>query len=66
MRSIAELGMRSSQVWMISIAELGMRSDQVWMRSIADLWMPIATVLDLIPASSDTVESEGRKMKQFE
>ncbi len=24
----------------------------------------VATVLDLIPASSDTVESEGRQMKQ--
>jgi len=47
-----------------------MRSSRVWMRSIAE-WLErlianavVTTVLGSIPASSDTVESEGRQMKQ--
>jgi hypothetical protein len=47
-----------------------MRSSRVWMRSIAE-WLErlianavVTTVLGSIPASSETVESEGRHMKQ--
>jgi hypothetical protein len=53
--------MRSSRVWM--------KSSRVWVRSIAE-WLErlavnvkAATVLDLIPASSDTEDSEGWQIK---
>ncbi len=76
MRS-SRVWMRSSRVWMRS-SRVWMRSSRVWMRS-SRLWMRssrvvrasdsqcrmVSTVLDSIsPASSDTVESEGRQMKQ--
>jgi hypothetical protein len=61
--------MRSSRVWM--------RSRLVWVRDLAEFRWDLAellerlavntkaaTVLGSIPASSDTVESEGRQMKQ--
>ncbi len=54
--------MRSSRVWM--------RSSRGWMRSIAEFLERLAvnakgaTVMGSIPESSDTVESEGRQMKQ--
>ncbi len=50
--------------------KLQVRSSRVWMSSIAD-WLErlvanakVTTVLGSIPASSDTVESEGPQMKQ--
>ncbi len=76
MRSRRE-GMRSSRVWGWDLAELGMRSRREGMRS-SRVWgwdlaerlerltanAKVATVLGSIPASSGTVESEGRQMKQ--
>ncbi len=49
-------GMRSSRLWM--------RSSRVWMRSsrvvrASDSIAKVATVMDSIPASSDTMEFEG-------
>jgi len=38
---------------------------QKWMRSSRVVNAKVATVLGSIPASSDTVESEGRQMKQY-
>ncbi len=56
--------MRSSRVWM--------RSSRVWMWYSRAEWLErltanavVATVLGSIPASSDTVGSEGRQMKQW-
>ncbi len=36
-----------------------------WMRSRRVVNAKVATVLGPIPASSDTVESEGRQMRQY-
>jgi hypothetical protein len=48
-----------------------MTSSRVWMRFSPSAWLErltvnavVATVLGSIPASSDTVESKGRQMKQ--
>jgi hypothetical protein len=68
--------MRPGRVWM-RLSRLWMRPSRMWMRPSRvcgwDLagWLErlaaneVATVLVSIPASSDTVESEGRQMKQF-
>ncbi len=55
--------MRSSRVWMTSSREW-MRSTRV-VRASDSQCRIVATVLAPIPASSDTVESEGRRMKQW-
>jgi hypothetical protein len=58
-------------IWQINFGEWDeMRSIRVWMRSSQVLIerlkanSVVATVLSSILASSDTVESEGRQMKQ--
>jgi hypothetical protein len=76
MRS-SRVWMRSSRVWMRS-SRVWMRSSRVWMRSSRSQWLRAIrvvrasdsqccsrklTVLGSIPASSDTVESEGRQMQ---
>jgi hypothetical protein len=73
MRSGRVVWMRSGRImWMRSSLVVWMRSSRVvWMRSSRVVWMRsswlecltanavVATVLGSIPASSDTVESEG-------
>ncbi len=49
-----------SNVWMTSN---GGRDLAYWLKRLTAN-VKVATVLGLIPASSDTVESEGRQMKQ--
>jgi hypothetical protein len=57
--------MRSGRLWMRS-SRLWMRSSRVVVRGLEHLTAnaAVATVLGSIPASSDTVESEGQHMKQ--
>jgi hypothetical protein len=74
-RNIEVWWMRSRREWIRSGREW-MRSGREWMRSgrvVDEIYRlerltangKVTTVLGSIPASSDTVESEGRQMKQF-